>query len=125
MRAPLSHGKFPPPFFAFRSIYNIHDKISITEDERTMTGNHRERSPLARLVLFMIFLSLAGTLVAGLHWYAIDLPVQQELIRAPDNYDPTPCDSCQYACEAAWCTVVFPHVYCKVEFNDCLDACPC
>ena len=43
-----------------------------------------EISPLARLVLFMVCLSIAGTAVAGVHYYAVDLP-QQESVQVPDN----------------------------------------
>jgi hypothetical protein len=42
------------------------------------------RSPLARLVLFIVCLSIAGSIVAGVHYYAIDLP-QQQNIQAPAN----------------------------------------
>jgi hypothetical protein len=43
-----------------------------------------QRSPLARLVLFMVCLSVAGTFLAGAHYYAVDLPAQQS-IPAPTN----------------------------------------
>jgi hypothetical protein len=33
-------------------------------------------SPLAGLVVFMIGLAVAGTLVSGVHYYAVDLPAQ-------------------------------------------------
>lgn len=33
-------------------------------------------SPLARLVVFMVCLSVAGTFIAGLHYLAIDKPSQ-------------------------------------------------
>lgn len=49
-----------------------------------------ERSPLARLVLFMICLSVAGTILAGGHYLAVDLP-QQKAFHPPanvGNYDP-------------------------------------
>jgi hypothetical protein len=42
------------------------------------------KSPLARLVLFMIGLSVAGAFMAGVHYYAVDLPQQQNL-HAPTN----------------------------------------
>ncbi len=47
-----------------------------------MSGS--KRSPLARLVLFMICLSIAGAFVAGVHYFAIDLP-QQQKVQAPHN----------------------------------------
>jgi hypothetical protein len=43
-----------------------------------------QKSPLARLVLFMICLSIAGGFVAGVHYFAIDLP-QQQKVQAPHN----------------------------------------
>lgn len=35
------------------------------------------RSPLARLVLFMVCLSIAGSIVAGVCYFAVDLPQQK------------------------------------------------
>jgi hypothetical protein len=43
-----------------------------------------EISPLARLVRFIICLSVAGSIIAGLHYYVVDLPQQQSL-QAPTN----------------------------------------
>jgi hypothetical protein len=42
------------------------------------------RTPLARLVLFMVCLSVAGSFLAGVHYFAVDLPQQQSLA-APKN----------------------------------------
>ncbi|MCK9630845.1 MAG: hypothetical protein M0R30_04325 [Methanoregula sp.] len=42
------------------------------------------RSPLARLVLFMVCLSIAGSVVAAAHYYAIDIPEQQD-VQPPAN----------------------------------------
>jgi len=42
------------------------------------------RSPLASLVLFMICLSIAGSIVVGAHYYTVDLPAQKNL-QATDN----------------------------------------
>jgi hypothetical protein len=44
-----------------------------------------ERSPLARLVLFMFCLSIAGSLVAGIHYAAIDIPQQEFSASQPTN----------------------------------------
>lgn len=41
-------------------------------------------SPLARLVLVMVCLSIAGALGAGAHYYAIDLP-EQKTLQVPQN----------------------------------------
>lgn len=81
-------------------------------------GSLEEKSPVARLVVFMVCLAIFGTVVAGLHYYAVDLPAQashpapangwtdsctQEYSRciaacndpgrAPDEID-----TCEYAC---------------------------
>jgi len=39
-----------------------------------MTGI--QQSPLARLVLFMVCLAIAGSIISGAHYYAVDLPEQ-------------------------------------------------
>ena len=41
-------------------------------------------SPLARLVLFMVCLSIAAGIVAGIHYVAVDLP-EQQTVKAPAN----------------------------------------
>ncbi|PKL70477.1 MAG: hypothetical protein CVV30_03735 [Methanomicrobiales archaeon HGW-Methanomicrobiales-1] len=85
-------------------------------------------SPLARLVLFMICLSVAGTCIAGVHYYAVDLPQQQNL-QAPANTLMT----CSQYCDAQY----YPCIpYCKkssdinscrndclTEYNACLASC--
>jgi hypothetical protein len=43
-----------------------------------------ERSPLARLVLFMVCLAVAGSILGGAHYLFIDLPAQKNL-PAPQN----------------------------------------
>ena len=60
-----------------------------------MTGIPAKRSPLAGLVIFMIGLSIAASLVAGIHYAAIDLP-QQQTPQAPANED------CFLSCENAY-----------------------
>ncbi|NMB78285.1 MAG: hypothetical protein GYA23_04245 [Methanomicrobiales archaeon] len=49
-----------------------------------MAGTESPHSPLARLVLFMVCMAIAGSLVAGTHYYAIDLP-QQKNVQTPEN----------------------------------------
>jgi hypothetical protein len=51
-----------------------------------MTPPPQEKSPLARLVLFMVCLSVAGSILAGGYWFAAGLPQQQE-VQAPHNED--------------------------------------
>ena len=49
-----------------------------------MSSSLSTPSPLVRLVLFMICLSIAGTVVAGAHYFTVDLP-QQKALPAPAN----------------------------------------
>jgi hypothetical protein len=49
-----------------------------------MTATASERLPLDRLVLFITCLALAGSIVAGVHYLAIDLP-SQDSAKAPLN----------------------------------------
>lgn len=42
-----------------------------------MAETHKEKSPLARLVLFMVCLSIAGSILAGAHYVTVDLPAQE------------------------------------------------
>lgn len=66
-----------------------------------MTGNNNRRSPLAALVLFMIGLAIFGSIIAGAHYSAVDLPAQQN-IRVPENSNTTElaqkCPTCIYNC---------------------------
>lgn len=59
-----------------------------------------EKSPLARLVLFMVCLSFAGAFLAGAHYYVIDLPQQKALAEnAPANWDlMEKCNTCMNKC---------------------------
>ena len=41
-------------------------------------------SPLARLVLFTVCLAIAGTILAGAHYFVVDLP-HQNAVAAPKN----------------------------------------
>ncbi|MFA4876402.1 MAG: hypothetical protein WC586_03240 [Methanoregula sp.] len=66
-----------------------------------MTETRSERSPLARLVLFMICLAIFGSVLAGAHYYAIDLPQQQSL--QPPRNDCTMDMQCMDDCsKAGW-----------------------
>ena len=50
-----------------------------------MTTSHSAQSPLARLVLFMTCLAIAGSIVAGAHYLAVDLPTQEAVLYPPAN----------------------------------------
>jgi xanthine/CO dehydrogenase XdhC/CoxF family maturation factor len=41
---------------------------------------------LKKLVWFIIALAIFGTVVAMLHYFAIDLPIQQAALHAPVNF---------------------------------------
>lgn len=60
-----------------------------------------EQSPLARLVLFIVCLAIAGSALAGAHYYAIDLPDQQNAARNPPENTNTmalKCKNCLLGC---------------------------
>ena len=65
-----------------------------------MVSSSSMQSPLARLVLFMVCLSIAGTVMAGAHYLAVDLPAQ-EYRQAPLNTN-----SCHSDCETMKCDTV-------------------
>lgn len=90
-----------------------------------MTGS--PESPLARLVVFMVCLSVAGGIVAGVHYYTVDLPQQQSL-QAPTNaYD---CwdvcniqwDACRALCYQGSGAICDP-VTCALDYKHCLRKC--
>jgi len=57
------------------------------------------QSPLARFVLVMVCLSIAGSCIAGAHYFAVDLP--QQHLQAPANALITcsqSCDAQYYSC---------------------------
>ncbi len=51
-----------------------------------MSEAHIQKSPLARLVLFIICLSITGSMIAGVHYFAVDLPNQQSISKPPANW---------------------------------------
>ena len=63
-----------------------------------MSASQPVQSPLARLVLFIVCLALAGSCIAGAHYYAVDLP--QQKVTPPDNGLPLghQCEICQSNC---------------------------
>ncbi len=76
-----------------------------------------ERSPLARLILFIACLSAIAVLAAGIHYLAFDLPVQKTVPPAPENcaeYRPCPfpqgdhwIDWNLYRCDEECCETAF------------------
>lgn len=90
-----------------------------------------ESSPLARLVLCLVLLSVFATLVGGLHWLIVDKP-QQERMVSPENSESM---SCREACLAdgevcmSECPKIPPFVYgncratCMVQAEGCANKC--
>ena len=84
-------------------------------------------SPLARLVLFMVFLSVAGTVFAGIQYFAVDLP-QQQAVPLPTNAleSSNSCASCFNTCD-----LILEHCVmsggrsCTERYNACYAACKC
>lgn len=70
-----------------------------------------ERSPLARLVLFMVCTAIAGSILAGAHYAAVDLPAQEWALHAPANSD-----SCDINYEGA-CSKIYATL-CRVVGSD-------
>jgi hypothetical protein len=64
-----------------------------------MFSSSHEQSPLGRLILFLFCLAIAGTLVAGLHYLAVDLPAQKNVM-APTNSDNFQCELARTNCGA-------------------------
>ena len=63
-----------------------------------MSPQYSARSPLARLVLFMVCLAIAGSCIAGAHYYTVDLP--QQKATPPENGMKLShqCDICKANC---------------------------
>jgi hypothetical protein len=76
-----------------------------------------EKSPLVRLVLFMFCLAIAGSIIAGVHYYAVDLP-RQDSLHPPVN---TLCHTelCRF-CNACWNVCMAKTTF---EWNACFDEC--
>ena len=63
-----------------------------------MSASLSGKSPLAGLVLFMIGLAIFGSMVAGAHYLAVDLPHQNN-VQTPHNGIGLVCDSdCMDSC---------------------------
>lgn len=58
---------------------------TIYQDDLPMPETKISRSPLTRLVLFIICMAVAASILAGVLYLAVDLPGQQQAIKAPEN----------------------------------------
>ena len=83
--------------------------------------SHTERSPLARLVLFMFCLSIAGSFLAGTHYAVIDRPQQEFASHPPLNGN----GSCY---KVDWWTALWAQIFhtrscgvCYDSYNCCCD----
>ncbi len=78
------------------------------------------KSPLARLVVFMVCLSIAGALGAGKYWYALDRQ-SPDAFSVPTNEVDIYCmNDCQF--NAEWCSnsCGLPD---DPDFGSCSDRC--
>ena len=65
----------------------------------------------------MTCLALAGSILAGAHYFAIDLPRQQSA-PAPHNYSPAgSCENCP-----SWCTAIISYAIVK-DYEGCMKNC--
>jgi hypothetical protein len=64
----------------------------------------------------MVCLSIAGTVVAGAHYYAVDLPQQRIAPHNDIGYPPIPCSQCAENCNIPWT----PYGLC---YAACMDDC--
>lgn len=69
---------------------------------------------MKNLVKFMICLSIAGSVLAGIHYYAVDLP-QQKAAQAPPNLDARGLMDCIENCIIKNCG--YDHAACPYPSN--------
>jgi hypothetical protein len=83
------------------------------------------QSPLARFIVFMVMLSVAGSILAGFHYYAVDLPQQKDL-RPPSNMGLVAChDKCyqeERACQGK-CEGPYEEKACSDKSSECFQQC--
>ena len=62
------------------------------------------KSPLTRLVLFMVCLSVAGALIAGVHYLVIEKPLRDTVKEPANDYRPYCMESCynEYSACMEW-----------------------
>jgi hypothetical protein len=58
-----------------------------------ITSSPSAQSPLARLVLFMVCLTVPVSIITSVYYFTVDLPQQKE-VQAPINYDSSKFDRC-------------------------------
>lgn len=95
-----------------------------------MEKPNRQFTPLARLVLFLFCLSLAGSFAALLCAMATALPPQEmEVSRPPENRQHET-GACQNRCQAdfvmccgVWCQLLSDDPVCHAALRTCLAKC--
>lgn len=91
------------------------------------------QSPLSRLVLFIVGLAIAGSIVAGVHYFVIDLP-QQNAMQPPTNDSPWPNENpCKFKCNAEqnscrwqdsmYNTTQNSEQLCRAQYYACVSKC--
>jgi predicted lipoprotein with Yx(FWY)xxD motif len=80
-----------------------------------MAETQSEKSSLARLVLLMVCLSIAGSFVAGVHYFTVDLPAQKEVAPQNGNMPLDACGLCRFYCA---------HHGDEACYNSCASECP-
>ena len=85
-----------------------------------MTSSPKETTPFACLVVFIIVVSIVGSILAGAHYFAVDLPKQQ--ITAPEN---SLDNQCQLVCYNTYtgCFATCNAIQNGIAKSNCLDAC--
>ena len=87
----------PERLFFFKRFYSDSDFLyAISSNKKSlhyfpgwfsgMNESPSTLSPIARLILFIVCLAIAGTIVGGIHYVAVDLPQQEEaMLTVPQN----------------------------------------
>jgi hypothetical protein len=83
-----------------------------------MTSTPQENTQLGRLVLFMVCLAIAASVVAGVHYFAVDQPLQK-YVQAPLNSGrgDDPCSVQEQQCIASCNGLIVP------EEQACIRSC--
>ena len=123
-RVPVMPGKFSLLFsrqlaFIYPSNPPRNNKEYPKESYSEMTPPQQGKSPLGRLVLFMVCLAVAGCIVAGAHYVVVDKPAQDAL-PAPANGDCPRYYSCQANCPLGYGNCCC----CSALYNCGIGRCP-
>ncbi len=105
--------------------YILHSNVTYSTDSSgcCFVMSESNKSPLFRLVLFMICLSIAGCFVAGVHYVVVDLPAQNELLQAPTNEDDCSCYSVYMSDLMSNCGGSKNFPYCGKIYRDIYQSC--